>query len=283
MTEQKQHPEPFALRLTRRMFQILTPIMPGIMDRYAYNLWITPTRVHPPDREFPYMEQAEASYIIANGLKIRVWSWGKGPTVLFIHGWGGRGTQISCYIDDLLKAGFQVMSLDLPAHGQSDGKQTNAFDVTQAVTEVFKKIDNLHTVITHSFGGIIFGYFYNTQMPIKKIVMLCPPSTLHTAFNQFSNALHLPHSVQEHVIQKLKKNFGEDVFEKLSLVNNIQKASQPVLVVHDKQDEIVPYQEGEIVANAAKYGTFYLSHDLGHRKVLYDKSIVEKVVQFISS
>ncbi len=282
MTQHKNHQEPFALKLTRLMFKLFTPIVPGIMNRYAYRLWITPIRVQAPDRELPYAEKAQTSYILADGLKVRVWSWGEGPTVLFIHGWGGRGTQISCFIDDLNQAGFRVVSLDIPAHGQSEGTQTNAFQVTKAVTELLKQIDNLHSVITHSFGGVIFGYFYNPNMPLKNIVLLCPPSTLHVAFKQFSESLQLPASVQAFVIKELKSKFGEDVFERLSLIKNIEKVSQPVMVIHDKHDEVLPSSEGKLIANAAKRGTFIETNELGHRKVLYDKSVVDTVVNFIS-
>lgn len=270
-----------ALKLMRLMFQVLTPVIPGIMNRYAYNLWITPLRIKAPEREQIFADKAKASYIIADGLKIRVWSWGEGPTVLFIHGWGGRGTQISCFIDALTNAGYKVMSFDMPAHGQSEGKQTNAFNVSKALTEVIKQIDNLHTVITHSFAGTIFGYYYNPQLPLKNAVMICPPATLNTAFNQFIEMLSLPLSVQDYILRKLKENFGEDVFEKLSLINNAAKITQPVLVVHDKEDDVVPYQDGRDIVNALQLGTLYETRGLGHQKVLYDNTVIERILQFI--
>lgn len=270
------------LQLTRLGFKIFTPLLPDLMNEHAYNLWITPMHVQAPETEIAFAHKAKASYVIADGLKIRVWSWGEGPTILFIHGWGGRGTQIYSFVNQLNEAGFNVMSFDMPAHGESEGKQTNAFNVTKATQEVLKQINNLHTIITHSFGGIILGYFYNTQLLLKSLVMLCPPSTLNLALDQFSASLHLPESTKHYLAEKLKKNFGNDVFERLSLVKNITKMNQPVLVVHDKQDNIVPFEEGMIVAKAAKRGTFHETNKLGHQNILHDDGIVETIIDFVS-
>lgn len=282
MESKKTSGDPMALQLTRLGFKIFTPFLPDLMNEYAYDLWVTPTHVKTPERELAFANKAKASYILVEGLRIRVWSWGEGPTVLFIHGWGGRGTQIYSYIEQFNKAGFKVVSFDMPAHGESDGKQTNAFNVTRATQEVLKQIDNLHTIITHSFGAIILGYLYNAQLPLKSLVMLCPPSTLNMALDQFSASLHLTEDTKHYIAEKLKKNFGNDVFERLSLIKNIQKMNQPVLVVHDKQDSIVPYEAGMAIAKAAKRGTFCGTNELGHRKILHDNKVIENIIDFIS-
>jgi pimeloyl-ACP methyl ester carboxylesterase len=283
MAQNKKDNDPIALKLMRLMFKILTPVMPDIMGEYAYKLWITPPRIKASEREQVFVDKAKASFITVDGLKIRVWSWGEGPTVLFIHGWGGRGTQISGFIDVLNTAGFNVMSFDMPAHGQSAGKRTDGFSIVKVTSEVIKHISNLHSVITHSFGGIIFGHYYHPQLTLKNIVMICPPATLNTAFNQFSDALQLPKSVQAFVLKRLKENFGDNVFEHFSLIKNAADITQPVLVVHDKQDDVVPYQDGKDVAHILKQGSFYETNELGHRKILYDKAVIDYISQYIST
>lgn len=281
MTNKKTNKDPVALKLLRFIFKTLTPVAPGLMNRFAYNLWLTPTRFKMSTREKAAANMADASFIVVNGLKIRVWSWGQGPTVLFIHGWSGRGTQISSFVYPLNQAGFKVMSFDLPAHGHSEGKRTNAFDISQSISEVIKRIDNLHSVITHSFAGLIFGYYYHPEIPLKNGVMICPPATLDTAFKQFTESLELPQSVETYVLQTLKHDFGDDVFEKLSLITNVTKITQPILVVHDKEDDIVPIESGKQIANALPHGTMYETSDLGHHKILHDKTVIDRVLQHI--
>ncbi|MCS5711536.1 alpha/beta fold hydrolase [Candidatus Berkiella aquae] len=283
MAEKKANNDPAALVLTRLVFKVLTPVFPGLMNRLAYKLWITPPRFTPPEREQVFLQRAKAGFVLVNDLKIRTWAWGEGPTILFAHGWGGRGTQACGFIDELNQAGFQVVSLDMPAHGQSDGKRTNAIEMGYAVDEVIKQIDHLHAVITHSFGGMIFAHYYNDNVALKKIVMICPPSTLNTAFNQFSETLQLSDSVKAYIIKTLKKNFGDDVVEQFSLIKNGARITQPVLIVHDEQDDVVPYQDGKDIANILQHGSFYGTKELGHRKVLYEKSVINAILEFVKS
>lgn len=275
--------DPIALKMMQLMFKVLSPLFPNTMGKFAYHLWFTPPRPHPPEAEKVAATKAQASFITVDGLRIRIWSWGQGPTILFIHGWGGRGTQISSFIDILNQSGYKVMSFDLPAHGQSDGKITDAFSVSKTLNEVIKKIDNLHTVITHSFGGIIFGHFYTPSLNIKKIVMFCPPSTVTTPFKEFSDKLKLPETIKNYVLKKIEDDLGSDAFERLSLLKNAEKIVQPVLVVHDKSDDVVPFEEGKNVASIIQHGTFLGSYDLGHRKILFDQTLIQQVVNFIKN
>lgn len=281
MAKKNKNATPIALKLFQLMFRVLTPLIPGVMSRFAYKIWFTPQRFKMPAQEQVIAQKAKTSFITIDDHRIKLWSWGEGPTILFIHGWGGRGTQISSFVDVLNQAGFKVMSFDMPAHGQSEGKRTNAVRVVKTISEIMKGIDNFHGVITHSFGGAIFGYYYHPQLPLKKIVLVCPPATLHTAINQFSETLRLPESIKTYIENQLKMDFGDDIFYKLSLLNTGKSMKQPVLVVHDKDDDVVPYQDGQEIVKILQQGEFYGTQTLGHRKVLFDSAVVEQVVQFI--
>lgn len=283
MAQTKANQDPIALKLMRTAFKHLTPLLPGTMSRYAYNLWLTPPHPNPPEREQAYIKSAKISMINVEGQNIKLWSWGMGPTVLFVHGWGGRGTQISCFVDDLVKAGFQVVGVDLPAHGGSDGKQTNALFMAKVLKEVFKQINNMHSVITHSFGGVIFGLDYDTRQSIKNIVMICPPATMNTAFNQFAVMLQLPDIIIDYIIKSMKANFGNDILERVSLARIAKEIVQPTLVIHDTDDDVVPFNDGKEIASILRQGAFYETNGLGHRKILYDKTIVARTVEFILS
>lgn len=283
MANNKANKQPFALKMMQWLFKVLTPIIPGIMGNYAYKIWFTPQRTKLPLQEVNAAQKAKASFIEVDGCKIRVWSWGEGPTVLFIHGWGGRGTQISSFIEPLNQKGFRVMSFDMPAHGESQGIQTNVFIIAKVLNQIVNQIDNFHGVITHSFGGIVLGHSFQSQAAPHCLVLICPPAVVHTALNKFSDTLKLPKAIQQYISTRLKKDFGDDVFDRLSLVKNASIISQPVLIVHDKDDDFVPYQDGEVLVNALQNGTLFETKGFGHIKILFEPTIVERIVNFITA
>src|SRR5687768_10404331 len=45
--------------------------------------------------------------------------WGRGPVVYLLHGWGGRSSQWSSFVEPLARAGLTAVAFDAPGHGAS--------------------------------------------------------------------------------------------------------------------------------------------------------------------
>jgi alpha-beta hydrolase superfamily lysophospholipase len=56
-------------------------------------------------------------------------------SVLLVHGWAGEAAFMSAFADYMRRRGVRSVLLDLPAHGQSAGRQTNLMDCAHAVRE----------------------------------------------------------------------------------------------------------------------------------------------------
>lgn len=256
-------------------------IFPETMKRLIIKKWETPQHFPMPEIEVLASKSAAADYITFDDVKIRIWSWGSGPTVLFIHGWAGRGTQVYSYINELNKAGFKVVGLDLPAHGQSTGKSVNYTQMSKVIASVLQNTDNLHSIITHSFGGLVFASVYNDLLPLKKIVFICPPASFETSLNFLRNTMPFSATINDEIVNEVRKSYTNDQFERLNTVKNAARIAQPVLIVHDRDDHVVPIQDGEEIAKAAKNSVVRVSNGLGHRKILHDKDTVNDIVRFI--
>lgn len=272
---------PLRLKVRPLLYSTLGHLFPKPLAKDAYKLWFEPLSFEMPERELAVAKYSSYETMYVDGQKIRLWSWGKGPTVLFVHGWGGRGSQIYAYVASLVEAGFNVMGFDMPAHGQSDGFSTNVFFVSKVLKQIINRIDSLHTVITHSFGGMVLAYTYEKEMPIQRLVMLCPPARLETPVNHFKQLLMLSKKMKEYFKVFIMNDFGQDIYEKLSVEENVKKFDVPVLIIHDHNDSVVPFKDGESVAKSAKIATFIATDQLGHNKLLYDQEIIDKVNDFI--
>ncbi len=276
---------PFSLKLLRLAFKMLGPIFPKSTSEYLYrNVWLTPPRYQLPEREIPYAKKAERKTILVDNKKVQIYLWGQGPTILFVHGWGGRGTQASAFIDGFLAAGFSVMALDLPAHGDSEGKQANPYSHAKALSLLISQMDNLHSIVTHSFGGMILSYCYKQQaIPLKKIVLICPPSTLQTPLNHFANFLQLSKKLQDSLKIRILKELGSETIKQMSVCHNVEQIIQPMLIVHDTTDQVVPICDGQEVANHAPSATIKITEGLGHHRILHDSETVKSIQAFIQN
>src|SRR5690349_20988780 len=104
--------------LARLGLRALSLVAPPVAERVTMDLFYRPERRR-QQPEVPgltghrWQLRARAGWLTA-------WDYGAGPTVLLVHGWSGAAAQWSRFIDPLVRAGYNAVALDLPAHGFSD-------------------------------------------------------------------------------------------------------------------------------------------------------------------
>lgn len=272
--------QPFILTALQFAFSTFGRIFPTLMGKYAYRLWFIPTRFEPPPREQEALSLAEQQKLTFDDLQINVLTWGNGPVVLFLHGWSGRSTQVSEFLKPLLHSGFKVVAFDGPAHGLSSGDHTDIIIYSDILKAIIEKYGPLHSVITHSFGAMVFVTAFD-NFDLKKAVFIAPPANILTPLNHFKDTLTLPDKVAANMQSQLKENYGDDIFDKVSVLGNIRKIDVPALIIHDKNDKVVPVRDGQALHAKWKSSSYFETSGLGHMKVLYDKSVVDKALNFI--
>ena len=102
--------------------RVLSAVAPGVAARLAAKLFVTPPRHRRPEAESRALAAARPGVVAVGGRRIRTWSWGHGPGVLLVHGWGGRGGQLVPFVPPLLAQGLSVTAFDALGHGDSDGR-----------------------------------------------------------------------------------------------------------------------------------------------------------------
>src|SRR5712691_2373566 len=124
---------PIALVALRLLFRLSGAVAPPLAARFASYLWYRPQRHRPPVREQGLLGRARHVPMRHAGKRIAVYDWGKGPTVMLVHGWSGRGAQLGEFVEPLSGAGYRVVAFDAPAHGHSDGRDTTILEISEVI------------------------------------------------------------------------------------------------------------------------------------------------------
>src|SRR3954471_21387409 len=145
------------LRMTRRALQALARVSPRLAARVAVEIWFRPPHLDVRPELQAFLRTGEGSAIDVHGRPVAVWKWGTGPVVLLVHGWGGYGAQLQPFVEPLVKAGFQAVVFDAPAHGvsgpsQIGSKRATLFDFAFAIDEIGRSYRELAGIIAHSGG-----------------------------------------------------------------------------------------------------------------------------------
>jgi len=120
--------------LIRNLMGGLSAVAPGLVAKAAEQLFVTVVQHKRPRREEAWAEGATRISIPSQHGELAAWVWADGPkTVLLVHGWAGRGLQLGAFVEPLVGAGYRVVACDGPAHGESPGRRTNIFSLTEGL------------------------------------------------------------------------------------------------------------------------------------------------------
>lgn len=265
--------------------------VPGPAGRLARDLWFT---APPRMGELPVPDGGEPFEVEAQGHAVRGQVWGDGVhpaptgTVYLMHGWGGRGSQFGAMVEPLLAAGHRVVMFDAPAHGDSDHgpagpRRSNGVEFAQALDAVFCRFGPAEAVVAHSLGTIAtylalrFGW-----LGTRKLVVIAPMVESQVLFDQFQGALGFGERTRRAFDDSVLDWLGIPVAEFDARFQAARVDPVPTLVITDRGDRQTAYEDVVDFATSID-APLVTTEGLGHRKILRDRGVIARVVEFVSA
>jgi pimeloyl-ACP methyl ester carboxylesterase len=207
---------------------------------------------------------------------------GRGPRVLLLHGWEGQASDLAAFAAPLIDGGFEVIAMDLPAHGASAGRQTSIPHSAQALQAVGTALGPLHAVIAHSVGAAVVGEALHGSLDAGRVVMIGAPAHYAAYARQVAAFAGLDAEGTAQMLALLRERIGVDVHE-VSLPARAARFTQPALFIHSADDRVVAIADS-LASAAAWPGARHLRVDgLGHRRILGDAGVVAATVAFVAA
>ncbi|HID48163.1 MAG TPA: alpha/beta fold hydrolase [Chromatiales bacterium] len=273
---------PRSLTALRFFIRALDTAAPQLAGRMVYRLWFATRRFPEPVREARWREPAERSVLPGARGPLALYLWGQGTkTVLLIHGWNGRGTQMGAFAGPLVAAGYRVIAFDGPGHGRSPGRSSSIFRFVDAVRAIEREFGPFHAVVTHSFGALVVARALRDGLGATRVVCISPPARFEFLIDGFVDALQIPPRTRRAFLARGEKIFGRDVWQRLSGDVNAAGLEVPALVIHDENDREVPLSEGQRLAAAWPGAQLVRTRGLGHRRILRDPGVIQRVIDFL--
>lgn len=250
---------------------------------YASKLFTTPIKHKIPKREIEMDKKSIQQMIVVPAInrKVNVYEYGKSTKkVLLVHGWSGRGTQLCRIAEEMIKLGYSTVSFDAPAHGKSPGNSTIMVDFIASVIEIDKLFGPFEFAIGHSLGGMTVMNAIKEGLKVKKAVIIGSGDIVQDITDDFISKLELKPEISKLLCDRFEKKYG-GVMDDYSAYKAAEKTLIPTLVIHDENDPEVPVKAGINIHKHLKNGELMLTKKLGHRKILADHQVIEKITNFI--
>lgn len=274
---------PALQRRLRQVFALLQRLSARLAGRLAFRLFLTPPRRKIEPLDVPIVAQAKRETLSCGADQFTVWRWGDGhPWVVLLHGWGSHAARFGSFIAPLRAAGFSVIGIDAPAHGESPGRLSDLPRFRDSLAEVLRAHAPVHAVVGHSLGGgaVLTVLAEIAEHHPEKICLFGVPSDMDYILESFAMMLGLDDPARANLRERFAAHFGRPATE-ISVTAAAASVRIPVLVVHDEEDNVAPFAQGAALAAAIPHATLWRTQGLGHSGALRDAKTIERVVEFL--
>ena len=241
------------LRAMRMWFAALSTLSPSLAATQASRIFFKP---HRRTRSAPGVlgSVAPVEFRLQSGRDAVVgWSYGSGPVVLMVHGWGGSSGDWSALAPRLIEAGYRVVMFDFPAHGMSGGVRTALPDMVRALHSVAHELafgpgggfEPVEAVVAHSFGAAAAVLAAREGLLARRLVLLNPVSDPMSFAEPVVHALGLDRTTRAGMLDRIRIRAGGDL-RRIDVVRAAKDLPLPGLVIHDSDDATVPCAQGKV-------------------------------------
>lgn len=275
------------VRLLRWLLAAAQRLWPGLAVRAAARLFGTPM----PPRWLRRPRAWDA------GWKVEPWAFEQASLTVYspaaaaprsriallVHGWGGHAGQMLPLAEALALQGLRPVLLEMPAHGRSAGAVSNLPQFARAIEYVAARLAQqghaLRAVVAHSLAANAAAYAASRGLAAERLVLLAPPASPREYTRLFAHVFGLTEATRSAMQKRIEAREGVLMpqFEPEAAGPRIRV---PTLVVHDREDSVNRFADGQAFAHAIQGARLLATQGLGHRKLLKDAQVLGKVARF---
>ena len=268
--------------LARFAMRHLDRVASGLAARMTYSLISSPPRHRPSDPEAVLRASAQQWKIPFQDGWLQCYRWGKGPQCLFVHCWGGRGTQPEAMIRQLVQSGLSVVSFDHPAHGLSSGTWSEQMRMAQATAAVIHDVGSIDTLIAHSLGVAATAIaLRDYQLSVQRLVSISSLTDCTWFINVIGAYLGISTQTVAKARARIDANYAHPVgWDSLSIPHMLAHLNIPMMLVHDRDDHEIPFVHALKIQQTLQHAKLIATNGLGHRRILKDAAVIDQISRF---
>lgn len=282
---------PFALKVSAFVLSRLGKPFPGLTARMFLSMYSRPPKRKLRESHLAVKQKAAAAPMRFSRypfderpITIYTYRWGQpGKKILLLHGWGGSPFDFRQMITALVNAGYEVIGIDAPAHGASEGRQTNLVQWMHVLEQLLGRIGPVHAIVGHSLGGLSAALaLVHKQVQVPRLVMVSSAVSAPVFFRETFQLFRIPDRVMPRVQEIIIKTLQNDL-RQLDLFKHIdQIKAGKILIAYDENDGVVKQEQIEdFLRQYPSIQSLKISSE-GHFRIMRNEQVISRVVAFMA-
>lgn len=212
---------------------------------------------------------------------IHAYRTGKGPTVVFVHGWGGGAYQFFPLMRGLAQCGFTALAFDHLGHGKSDRKPATlqqCIDTTNFVLNHVRRNpnDGLSAVVGHSTGCIAIANARPAMLKDSGLFLISPVFNYKLYFLRKLVQLKLHADLVKQYANRFGRIYRSE-YQKLELGRNLNKYGDVTVIVHDESDTESAVKDSTMFCRSNPLTRLLVTRNFDHVRVINTESVWQEL------
>ncbi|KOX10309.1 alpha/beta hydrolase [Nocardiopsis sp. NRRL B-16309] len=260
---------------------------PAFAGDRARRLWVRTGGTRPvADQDRDVHESARAETLHVGEWEVATYAWGDGARpVLLAHGWRSRASRFAPLVRRLLDLGYSPVAWDAPGHGATGGRAGTILDALETIGLLQSRNGHFSAVVGHSLGALFSVHALREGIGADRLVLVSGVADFETVVAGFAAELRLrPRTVAALRSAIEHRYFGGDttVWTRFSATHDADTLTQPVLLLHDQEDPMIPHsQSRRVLAALGERARLVTTSGLRHNGILADAASLDRITAFV--
>jgi pimeloyl-ACP methyl ester carboxylesterase len=235
----------------------------------------------PPVASFEREAMAQASRT-SYGENNVAWVWGRGPLVVFVHGWSGRAAQMAPLALHIANSGFRSVAIDVTGHGDSPKRHTRWDYFFRDIAVLSQSLhEEVYAFVGHSAGALCMMAARALKgIHARRYACICAPSYPFPPINVIQKKLNPKEAVLEHYKKYIAEQF-ETTWAELQAGRAYANAGSDTLLFYDETDRFVDHSEGDRIQALCPGAQMVKTRAYSHQKILASPELAQTLGGFL--
>lgn len=273
-----------AVGLMRARLQAMAFLSPRWAARSALRLFLTPHARRDPRMPEIFRKAEHLRFRSGDGM-VQAYRWNHPAPrrFLILHGFASCAFKFEAYVLPMVRKGFEVIAIDAPAHGRSDGRRVALTDYMRAIGDAERAYGPMDAFMAHSFGGLAASLYVEgvPRSITPRLALVAPATETRRAIDTFFRFMRLDERVRDPFEDLIRERTGQEP-DRFSISRAAARIPADILWVHDEDDDLTPIDDVRpVMAAGHPHIRFLITRGLGHRRIYRDPGVRRRILAFL--